>query len=101
MSTQAEPRLIVLKYSDWADQFRPIPCLDEDPRGDYYKFETFGPQYEQVMAVLAVCPGCVWTWMDGDGCGDFIGDGWHWVNRLGYFLTEVPAADGCQYVIDY
>jgi len=31
----------------------------------------------------------VWTWVDGDD-GSWIISGFHYVNRIGYFITEKP-----------
>jgi hypothetical protein len=31
----------------------------------------------------------VWTWVDGND-GSYIVDGWHMVNRIGYFITAIP-----------
>jgi hypothetical protein len=34
----------------------------------------------------------VWTYVDGDD-GTYVTNGYHLVNRIGYFITEVPYDD--------
>ena len=42
----------------------------------------------------------VWTWVDGDD-GTYILNGYHHVNRIGYFITEVPCVtDAMEIVVD-
>ena len=37
----------------------------------------------------------VWTLVEcGDSDGEVIISGYHWVNRLGYFVSKVPVPDG-------
>lgn len=60
--------------------------------GDGYGtlFETFG---EELSYVQAQPTENVWTLVSGDG-GDFVASGFHFVNRLGYFVTSnVAPAD--------
>jgi hypothetical protein len=35
----------------------------------------------------------VWTWVDGSD-GTYIVNGYSFVNRIGYFVSEVPYDDG-------
>jgi hypothetical protein len=51
------------------------------------KFETYG---EELDFVRAQDPRCIWTLVDGDDGNLYIVDGYHLVNRLNYFITEVP-----------
>jgi hypothetical protein len=50
-------------------------------------FETYG---DEVEFVKSQSPANIWTYGDGDDGGGYIWNGWHFVNRLGYFITEVP-----------
>jgi hypothetical protein len=52
---------------------------------DGFMFETFGEELE--MIVMFMNDRQVWTWVDADG-GTYIIPGYHYVNRIGYFLTE-------------
>lgn len=60
--------------------------------GDGYGtlFETFGEELEFVQTQPAEL---VWTWISGDR-GDFVVNGFHFVNRLGYFVTSNAAPQG-------
>jgi hypothetical protein len=50
-------------------------------------FETYG---DEVEFVKSQSPDKIWMYGDGDDGGSFIWSGWGFVNRLGYFITEVP-----------
>jgi hypothetical protein len=50
-------------------------------------FETYG---DEVEFVKSQNPDCIWMYGDGDDGGSYIWNGWHIVNRIGYFVTEVP-----------
>jgi hypothetical protein len=53
-------------------------------------FETYG---EEVEFVKSQNPNCVWMYGDGDDGGTYLWSGWGFVNRIGYFVTEVPFPD--------
>lgn len=75
------------EYFEWVDKYKPIQNhIDENAAFGGTMFETFGAEYD---FVVSQDPAKVWTYVDGDG-GSCIIDGWHFVNRLGYFITEVP-----------
>jgi hypothetical protein len=62
---------------DWGDGFGTI-------------FETYDSELEFVSKQE---PAKIWTLLSGDD-GDFIASGFHFVNRLGYFVTEnAPPSD--------
>jgi hypothetical protein len=50
-------------------------------------FGTFGPELD---AVKAADPACVWTLVSGDDDTLLILNGFHFANRLGYFVTTYP-----------
>ena len=125
---EANQDVVYLTYDQWCKKFKPVrnPNVDDDAPFDGTMFETYGPDLE---AVQNANPGCVWTLFDGDDVdielaekagykpasdGDdgafvdsagspvdfgWIGDGFHFVNRAGYFVTEVPACPNSTYVI--
>jgi hypothetical protein len=62
---------------DWGDGFGTL-------------FETFGEEFAHVQSQD---PSCIWTLVECDGSQCVI-SGFHFVNRLGYFVTERPVADG-------
>lgn len=69
------------------EDFLPI----KNPNGDYgwngTLWETFGRDLEFVRSVPNEN---VWTLIDGDDGGQVIVSGFHVVNRVGYFVTELP-----------
>jgi len=50
-------------------------------------FETYGKEVEFVKKAH---PSHIWTYGDGDDGGSYIWAGWSFVNRIGYFITEIP-----------
>jgi hypothetical protein len=95
------PNLKILTEDEWFEQFKPIPNhLDENASfndGDQgYMFETYGDEVEFVKAQE---PNRIWTYSDGDNGGTYISDGYHVVNRIGYFVTTVPYDDKQYYQI--
>jgi hypothetical protein len=94
-------KLIELTEEQWFDTYKPIPNhLDENASfndGDNgYMFETYGDELEFVKAQDS---NRIWTYSDGDNGGTYISDGYHVVNRIGYFITTVPYNDSQYYQI--
>lgn len=92
--------LIEITEEDWFDTFNPIPNhIDENASfndGEHgYMFETYGEELEFVKAQE---PNRIWTYGEGDN-GTYIWNGWHVVNRLGYFITTLPFDDKQDYQI--
>lgn len=83
-------------FESWLEEFKPITNhLDpnasfQDESGKGIMFETYG---DEVEFVKKQDPRCIWTYGDGDDGGGYIWNGWHFVNRLGYFITEVPCPE--------
>jgi hypothetical protein len=72
----------------WFDTYKPIKNhLDENSSFDGHMFETYG---DEVEFVKAQDENRIWMYGDGDDGGGYIWNGWHFINRLGYFITEVP-----------
>ena len=95
------PNLIQLTEDEWFEQFKPIPNhLDENASfndGEQgYMFETYGDEVEFVKSQDS---NRIWTYSDGDNGGTYISDGYHVVNRIGYFVTTVPYDDSQYYQI--
>lgn len=92
--------LVTITEDQFFDQFKPIKNhLAADAAYDGYMFETYGKEYEHVNAQLKINPLTVWTLLEGDDGNCHINQGWHYVNRIGYFITMMPAEDGTQYTI--
>jgi hypothetical protein len=85
-----------MDYFKWAEQFKPI--LDKD--GDARKYETYGKDLEEVKEAAQKDPDKVWTYVDGDRGRPGIVEGFHFVNRIYYHITEVPAEPNTTYWVD-
>ena len=98
-----------LSIDDWCSQFKPI-SNHIDPMGssfggwaegeeDGIMFETHGKELEYVVATVnSGHADTVWTYVDGDD-GTYIVKGMHFVNRIGYFITKLPADHDTDYEI--
>jgi len=69
-------------YDAWVETFKPIK--NNITNGADYHFETYGEEYEFVKAQD---PNTIWTEVDGEE-GTYIVSGWHYVNRIHYYITE-------------
>lgn len=94
-----------LSAEEWTNTFKPLPnhldseasWQDENNVGAMY--ETYGEELDFVRKMYADTPNYVWTYMDSDNGGTVIVDGYHLVNRIGYFITEVPQARDTTYEV--
>lgn len=82
------------EFDEWMERYRPIP----NPNGDSgfmvndecFAWETYESDFEEVKRAYEKNPGSVWTAVDGDDGELYLGNGLHYVNRVFYFITEVP-----------
>lgn len=85
-------------YDVWWDTYRPImnPLFKNPEEAPFNgaMFETFGQELDYVRNANKKH---VWTYMSGDNGEDLIVAGFHFVNRLGYFITEKPWNDESEY----
>ena len=78
---------------EWEAAYKPIynhidkNASFQDESGNGIMFETYG---DEVEFVKSQSPDKIWMYGDGDDGGSYIWSGWGFVNRLGYFITEVP-----------
>lgn len=86
-------KFIEMTMDEWEATYRPIPNhIDENAsfqndEGVGIMFETYG---DEVAFVKSQDPAKIWTYGDGDDGESHIWNGWHFINRIGYFITEVP-----------
>ena len=81
-------------WSEWKRKYNPIKNhFAKLP--DETTFETYG---EDVEFVHKADNKYVWTWIQGEMC-DLIIAGYHHVNRLGYYITELPWEDENKYAL--
>jgi hypothetical protein len=79
---------IEMDFDEWCETYKPIPNnIVEDSSFDGTMFETYGAE---VAFVKKADPAYIWMYGDGDDGGTYLWNGWHIVNRIGYFITEVP-----------
>jgi hypothetical protein len=81
-------RFVELTFDEWCETYKPIKNhIDTNASFDGEMFETYG---DEVAFVKATDEDRIWMYGDGDDGGSYIWNGWHFVNRIGYFITEVP-----------
>ncbi|CAB4158033.1 hypothetical protein UFOVP694_101 [uncultured Caudovirales phage] len=84
---------IELTMEEWEATYKPISnhidtnASFQDESGNGIMFETYG---DEVAFVKEQDPNKIWMYGSGDDGGTYIWSGWGFVNRLGYFITEVP-----------
>ena len=74
-----------MTYEEWASKYRLMPNHVTNHSGSY-SYETYG---EELEYILLQDDKHVWTELDGDN-GVYIVNGYHLVNRINYYLTNVP-----------
>ena len=79
---------IEMTEEEWFNTYKPIKNhIDHNSSFDGHMFETYG---DEVEFVKTQSPDKIWMLGDGDDGGMYIWSGWGFVNRIGYFVTEVP-----------
>lgn len=91
-----EQQFIEIGEEEWFNTYKPLANhLDDNAsfqteEGIGYMFETYG---EELDFVRAQNPLHIWTYTHGDNNSGYISNGYSLVNRLGYFVTELPAPE--------
>lgn len=81
-------------YDAWVQQYRPQKNhLKDNANHDGMMYETYGDEYAYVVQMTKTDPSRVWTLVSGDNGEQVLCAGWHYVNREGYFIAEVPFTD--------
>jgi hypothetical protein len=89
---------VILSVEEWEHHFKPmVNHLDKnasfnDGNGGIM-FETYGEEYDYVAAIGHNEPNRIWTYIDDEEGHACIVNGWAFVNRIGYFITEKPYDD--------
>lgn len=103
---------VEMSFDDWFQQFIPIintggkasglSVALSDLQEDHCMFETYGDDRAKVINVLNNDEDMlhIWTLLEADG-ELFISSGFHYVNRMGYFITLEPAHIDKDYEINY
>lgn len=66
---------------------------DENQPWNGWMYETYGEEDEYIRKFAQENPNRVWTIVTDDYDELCIGNGWHYVNRFGYIICEVPFDD--------
>ena len=85
-------KFVKMSYDKWCEKYKPIVNhLDKNASFDNGEggimFETYGDEVEFVKSQPQAN---IWTYGDGDNGKTYIWNGWSFVNRIGYFITEIP-----------
>ena len=81
----------VLDMETWENTYDPIVnhmnnnASFQDEQGNGIMFETYGVELDYIFSYPHEY---VWTLIDSDSL--HIRNGYHWVDRLGYFITKKP-----------
>ena len=79
---------VELTFDEWCETYKPITNhIDDNASFDGAMFETYG---DEVEFVKSQSPDKIWMYGDGDDGAGYLWSGWGFVNRIGYFITEVP-----------
>lgn len=79
---------IEMTEEEWFETYKPIKNhIDTYASFDGHMFETYG---DEVEFVKAQDENRIWMYGDGDDGGSYVWSGWGFVNRIGYFITEIP-----------
>ncbi len=86
-----------ISYENWEKQYRPMknPFYSEAPFGGCM-FEIYGADMEFVRQQPRRK---IWTLMDDGDRDQFICEGLHFIDRSGYFITEIPYPSNRFFVI--
>lgn len=82
-----------LTMEEWETMFRPITNhLDDNAsfqneNDEGIMFETYG---EEIDFVKSQPVANIWTYHHGESNSSYISNGFGIINRLGYFITEIP-----------
>jgi hypothetical protein len=82
-----------LTQTNWEEQ---LPALfikntvTQDASYDGYMFETYDPDFQHVRNAHRDNPNRIATLVEGDDTSFILLHGYHYVNRIGYFIAKEP-----------
>ena len=92
----------MMTLDQWESHYQPLPNIISDSaswagdNGVGIMYETYGDEVEYVRGHD---PHIVWTYVDSSTGGTCIINGYHLVNRIGYFVTREAWTDGDEITI--
>ena len=72
--------------------------FDDNASYDGCMFETYGKEHDHIKLVNDFAPDRIWTMLDCEG-KTIVANGYHFVNRIGYIITELPAPEGMYFEV--
>jgi hypothetical protein len=91
---------VILSEDEFYEKFNRIQNhIDSNTSFDGCLFETFGLEEEYVRKVAQKTPKKVWTVLECDG-RMYYSSGFHFVNRMGYFITEEEVEEGVEITVE-
>lgn len=88
----------IMAEQEWFDLYKPIKNkIDSNASVNGHMFETYG---DELNYVISQDLNKIWTYSDDDNGTPFISNGHHLANRIGYFITEVPAKEEEVIIVD-
>jgi len=100
VSTQQEYQFVDMDEDTWEETYTLVINPDrvtgkERESSTFYdmtirEFETYGSEHEYVKSMID--QNRVWTLVDADDC-QYVVSGYAWVNRVLYYISEVPYPD--------
>jgi hypothetical protein len=100
----SKPKLSGMVCEGWQAEFQIQPNhVTANAAFDGAMFETYGADLDHVLSFANAkskrMRRMVWTLVEDDDGDAVIVEGYHLINRLGYFITAKPAKAGYQYVV--
>lgn len=90
-------KAVRITEDEFYEKFKPIKNhIDDNASFDGCMYETYDKEFEFVCQKNQTSPNHIWTIVDIDG-DLVITNGLHFVNRMGYLITEVPFEDDVFY----
>ena len=95
-----------MSVDNWMDKYLPIINKRNDGYGisvneKFYLYETYGKDLEEIIETNKERPQHIWTLITDDEGDELIVEGYHYINRVGYFVTEQPCQPDATYLINY
>lgn len=91
-----ETKFVTITEDQFYEKFNMVTNhIDDNASFDGCMFETYGEELEYIQNFAKENPKKIWTILDCDG-KMYYSSGYHYVNRLGYFITEEAVEDGCE-----
>lgn len=90
--------MTTFNYEDFFDKY----TLENNPYDSSSdgRFETYGEEIDYVLEVNSSTPSRVWTVIETEN-GLVIANGYHFVNRIAYYITEEEGREDEEYVEVY